>query len=75
MPKKRHVVEDPLKRAAIDAAALEINDAHGNPVYFCAMMEDYFKKLSIHALDSYDVVESLECFDKFVGKYGEPEVI
>ncbi|MCX7631949.1 MAG: DDE-type integrase/transposase/recombinase, partial [Turneriella sp.] len=72
---KRYVAEAPLKRAQIDTATLEINDAHGNRVYCVAMVDDHSKVLKIHVTDSKGVLESLACFEKFVEKYGQPEVV
>lgn len=71
----RYVAEAPLERVQVDTADLEITDQYGNRVYFVAMIDDHSKVVKIHVNNSKGVLESLECLEKFIGKYGKPSLV
>lgn len=72
---KRYVAEAPLERVQVDTADLEVSDQYGNRVYFVAMIDDHSKVVKIHVNNSKGVLESLECLDKFIAKYGKPSLV
>jgi transposase InsO family protein len=75
MHTRRYVASAPLERVQVDTADLEITDQHDNPVYFVAMIDDHSKAVKIHVNNSKGVLESLECLEKFIDKYGEPTLV
>jgi len=71
----RYVATAPLERTQIDTADLGITDRYGNRIYFVAMIDDHSKVVRIHVNNSKGVVESLACLEKFIERYGLPNLL